>query len=91
LTFDELETLLLSCGYIKTEGSSSAVKFHHAVDEYLETCKMLGREPQKTYKGIFNVRIDPQLHKKAYQQSLKSGISLNTFVKQAIEKEVEHG
>ena len=29
LTFDELETLLLSCGYKKIEGSGSAVKFYH--------------------------------------------------------------
>ncbi len=29
LTFDELETLLLSCGYIKLEGKGSAVKFYH--------------------------------------------------------------
>ena len=29
LTFNELETLLLSCGYIKLEGKGSAVKFYH--------------------------------------------------------------
>ena len=29
LTFSELETLLLSCGFQKLEGSGSAVKFYH--------------------------------------------------------------
>ena len=29
LTFEELETLLLSCGYVKLEGKGSAVKFYH--------------------------------------------------------------
>lgn len=29
LTFEALETLLLSCGYIKLEGKGSAVKFYH--------------------------------------------------------------
>ena len=29
LTFLELESLLISCGYIKIEGSGSAVKFHN--------------------------------------------------------------
>jgi len=62
--------------------------FHKAVDDYIKTCEDLGREPQKTYKGVFNVRVDPKLHKKAYQESIRQGISLNTFVKQAIEKEV---
>ena len=37
--------------------------FRNAVDEYLQICLELGREPQKIYKGIFNVRIDPKLHK----------------------------
>jgi len=29
LTFEELATLLLSCGYEKIEGKGSAVKFYH--------------------------------------------------------------
>lgn len=62
--------------------------FHNAVDEYIHTCKELGREPQKTYKGVFNVRIDQQLHKKIYQEALKAGLSLNAFVQQALSKEV---
>ena len=62
--------------------------FHNAVDEYMHTCKELGREPQKTYKGVFNVRIDPQLHKKIYQEALKAGLSLNAFVQQTLSKEV---
>ena len=62
--------------------------FHTVVDEYLETCKALGREPQKVYKGVFNVRIEPELHKKIYQEALKSGISLNSFVRQVLSKEV---
>lgn len=62
--------------------------FHNSVDEYLETCQSLGREPRKTYKGVFNVRIDPELHKIVYHEALKAGISLNSFVKQALAREV---
>ncbi|KIM09619.1 MAG: hypothetical protein KU38_08720 [Sulfurovum sp. FS08-3] len=29
LTFDELETLLLSCGFVKLEGAGLAVKFYN--------------------------------------------------------------
>jgi predicted RNA binding protein YcfA (HicA-like mRNA interferase family) len=29
LTFSELNTLLVSCGFIKLEGAGSAVKFYH--------------------------------------------------------------
>ena len=28
--------------------------FHEAVDEYLETCAQIGKEPEKAYKGTFN-------------------------------------
>jgi predicted HicB family RNase H-like nuclease len=62
--------------------------FRNSVDEYLETCEVLGREPQKIYKGVFNVRIEPELHKKVYKEAVKAGISLNSFVRQALSKEV---
>jgi len=64
--------------------------FHNAVDEYLETCLALGREAQKVYKGVFNVRIDPELHKKVYLEALKAGLSLNSFIKQALDRKVSH-
>ena len=62
--------------------------FHNAVDEYIQTCKELNREPQKVYKGVFNIRIEPELHKKIYQEALKVGMSLNAFVKQTLKNEV---
>ena len=62
--------------------------FHNAVNEYLQTCLDLGREPQKTYKGVFNVRIDPELHKKIYKEALKAGVSLNSFIQQTLANRV---
>jgi predicted HicB family RNase H-like nuclease len=49
---------------------------------------MLGREPQKVYKGVFNVRISPDLHKKIYQEALKAGISLNAYIQQTLSQHV---
>ncbi|RLA24962.1 MAG: toxin-antitoxin system HicB family antitoxin [Gammaproteobacteria bacterium] len=62
--------------------------FHNAVDEYLETCKKLDRAPQKTYKGVFNVRIAPELHKKLYAEALKAGISLNAYIQKTLAAKV---
>lgn len=59
-------------------------EFHMAVDEYLEFCKEVGKEPDKEYKGTFNVRISPELHKKLALISLKNGDSLNASVEKAI-------
>lgn len=58
--------------------------FKNVVDDYLETCKELKREPQKVYKGVFNVRIEPELHKKLYKKALIEGVSLNSFIRKAL-------
>ena len=60
-------------------------EFESAVDDYIETCKILGREPQKPLKGQFNVRIPPVLHKKAAMQALAENVSLNDVVVRALE------
>ena len=58
--------------------------FQEAVEDYLEICGSLGKAPHKSYKGTFNVRIKPNLHKQAAHKSVELGISLNQFVEQAI-------
>ncbi|NYT28014.1 MAG: type II toxin-antitoxin system HicB family antitoxin [Candidatus Thiodubiliella endoseptemdiera] len=64
--------------------------FQDSVDDYLSTCKKLGIEAQKTYKGIFNIRISPKLHKMAYQRALKNNISLNALVGKSLEEYIGH-
>lgn len=58
--------------------------FQEAVDDYLATCKEQGIAPEKPFKGVFNIRIQPELHKAAYEEALKEGISLNKFVESSI-------
>jgi len=64
-------------------------EFHVAVDDYLETCTELGLEPKKPCSGTFNVRIGPDLHQKAVEHALRSGIKLNEFVKDAVQAKLE--
>ncbi len=58
--------------------------FQESVNDYIETCKQIGREPQKSFKGQFNVRIKPELHKKAARRAAQKNISLNKFVEESI-------
>ena len=44
----------------------------------------------RSYKGGFNVRMSPEIHKKAVERATRMGVSLNQFVQKAIEKEVTH-
>ena len=59
--------------------------FTEAVEDYLETCKSLKKAPDKTYKGSFNIRIPTELHRQAAIHSALKNISLNDFVRQAID------
>lgn len=58
--------------------------FKATIDEYLEFCEEEGKTPDKPYKGVFNVRISPSLHKQAAQSARRAGVTLNDFVKRAI-------
>lgn len=63
--------------------------FGSAVEDYLDMCRRYGKEPQKRYKGSFNVRIDPGLHKKAAILAASKGTSLNQFVESAISDKIQ--
>lgn len=63
--------------------------FHNAVDEYIDDCKELGKEPEKPFKGKFPARINPELHRKAAFMALQKNISLNKYVETAVERAVE--
>ena len=62
--------------------------FHDAVNDYLTMCKELGKDPDKEYKGSFNVRLKPRVHRLAAMKSAALKISLNQFVEKVVEKEV---
>ena len=56
--------------------------FREAVDDYLETCVKIGKEPQKSYSGKMMFRIDPELHRRAATAAQLAGTSLNKWVEQ---------
>lgn len=62
--------------------------FHGAVDDYLATCEAEHREPERAYKGSFNVRFSPQLHKEAAICAAAQQILLNSFVENAVKQYV---
>lgn len=62
--------------------------FHEAVDEYIDMCADIGKKPEKAYKGVFNVRISPEMHRLAAEEAIKTGVTLNQFVSSAIESKL---
>ena len=63
--------------------------FFNAVDEYLETCNELGKNPEKEFKGVFNVRVSEKVHKLAAIKAQSEKISLNKLVDKALRKELD--
>jgi len=58
--------------------------FHAAVEDYLELCRDKKIEPEKSFKGSFNVRISPELHREIAVKAMQENISLNSFVEKAL-------
>lgn len=58
--------------------------FHNAVDDYLDLCDKQDKEPERSYKGTFNIRISPELHKSAAIYAIDHKVSLNSVVEKAL-------
>ena len=62
--------------------------FHGAVDDYLETCAAEGKQPEVAYKGSFNVRISPELHKRLVVYATAHQMSLNSYIEETLKNSV---
>lgn len=74
-------------GLISYEGDSVQrlrEDFEEAVDSYLEMCEEKGIEPEKAYRGKFNVRVSPELHRTLALYAAAHGQTLNSTVEEAI-------
>ncbi len=60
--------------------------FHEAVDDYIETCIKLGKDPQKAYSGKMMFRVDPDVHAQAAKAAELSGKSLNQWAAEVLAK-----
>jgi len=72
---------------ISYEGSSARElvdDFHGAVDEYLATCAEENIKPETAYKGSFNVRTTPDIHRRAVIYAISHNETLNSFVTEAL-------
>jgi len=63
--------------------------FEVSVDDYLAFCEEKGVKPDKPFKGSFNVRMKPELHKLVYQKAIQKGMSLSKFIETTLEKELK--
>jgi len=60
--------------------------FRAAVDEYLAFCTAEGKIPDQPFKGSFNIRVGPDLHKRAALFAEERHQKLNAVVSKALEE-----
>jgi len=63
--------------------------FQAATDDYIAFCAEMGKDPNKPFKGSFNVRIGQELHAKAAKRAQQIGKSLNDYIKDVIKADTE--
>lgn len=85
--FGKVQGIRSLISYEGTTASELTKDFHEAVDDYLALCKSENKEPEKAYKGSFNIRISPELHKKIAIYAIEHGMSLNNLVENSIQKQ----
>ena len=56
----------------------------------LKIRRVNGKDPEKAYRGSFNIRISPELHRQAVRHALVENISLNQLIEKAIAEKVNH-
>lgn len=86
--FGKVQGIRSLISYEGTNAAELMEDFHGAVDDYLELCREEKKEPEKAYKGSFNVRVSPELHKKIAIYAMEHNITLNSFVEQSVEKQL---
>ena len=62
--------------------------FHVSIDDYIAHCEESGIEPHKCYSGSLNVRLTPAVHSRVAALAKKTGVSINAFIRSAVEKQI---
>ncbi|MFI5011886.1 MAG: type II toxin-antitoxin system HicB family antitoxin [Hyphomicrobiales bacterium] len=63
--------------------------FREAVDDYIEMCAKIGKDPQKPYSGKMMFRVDPEVHARAARAAELAGKSLNQWAEEALRRAAE--
>ncbi|HIJ64064.1 MAG TPA: type II toxin-antitoxin system HicB family antitoxin [Rhodospirillaceae bacterium] len=59
--------------------------FADTIGDYIEWCRLRGKEPERPYSGNFTVRLSPELHRRIATAAARSGKSINGFVAETLE------
>lgn len=58
--------------------------FHRSVDDYLDICAQIGKEPDKEFNGDLTVTMTPELHRMASLEAARRNVSLDQLIVSAV-------
>jgi predicted HicB family RNase H-like nuclease len=62
--------------------------FQDSVDDYLEWCEELGRDPEKPFSGKIHLRMNPEIHRKLFLVAKRDKTSINAWIEEVLERQV---
>jgi len=83
--YGKLEFINSAVLFEGTDIKSLEKDFKEAVNDYIEMCEKKGLEPQKPFKGSFNVRTGSDLHRRAALYAQGKNTNLNKIIIEALE------
>jgi predicted HicB family RNase H-like nuclease len=83
--YGKVESIRSLISFEGEDVASLRASFEEAVDDYLAWCEQEGIEPEKPFKGSFNVRVGSQIHRQAALLAQKKGLNLNQLVTEALQ------
>lgn len=78
-------------GFHAEDAAGIKAAFEEAVDDYLETCAKIGKDPEKAYSGKVMLRVSPELHSHISRAAELSGKSINQWGEEVLRRAVERG
>ena len=70
--------------YTAQDAAGIATAFRKAVDQYIHACERAGKKPEESFKGMFNIRIPPDLHRRLALYAVHHKTNLNRLIVQIL-------
>ena len=83
--YGKIEHIRDLISYEGQDVASIKKSFEDSVEDYLKTCKVKNKTPDKPFKGSFNVRTGPELHRLIYIFAQEKKANLKNIIVTALE------
>jgi len=78
--YGKLEFIKALVTYEASTAKGLRKAFEESVEDYLAMCEQENIEPERPFKGSFNIRVGEELHRKVALVAADEGVTLNQFI-----------